>query len=59
MLVLTRKAGQAIHIGDNIVVRILGSQNGQFRVGIDAPKDVDIQRDDIKNKKKPEVVSEQ
>jgi len=58
MLVLTRKAGQAINIGDNIVVRVLGYQNGNFRLGIDAPKDVDIQRDDIKNPKKPEVVSE-
>tara|TARA_B100001559_G_scaffold166459_1_gene139490 strand:- start:4441 stop:4617 length:177 start_codon:yes stop_codon:yes gene_type:complete len=58
MLVLTRKAGQAIHIGDNIVVRILGYQNGHFRVGIEAPKDIDIQRDDMKNPKKPEVVSE-
>jgi len=58
MLVITRKAGEAVHIGDNIVVRILGTQNGQTRIGIDAPKEIDIQRDNIKNKKKPEVVSE-
>ncbi|MPS58847.1 MAG: carbon storage regulator [Pseudomonas sp.] len=58
MLVITRKAGEAVHIGDNIVVRILGTQNGQTRIGIDAPKEIEIQRDNIKNKKKPEVVSE-
>ena len=58
MLVITRKAGEAVHIGDNIVVRILGTQNGQTRIGIDAPKENEIQRDNIKNKKKPEVVSE-
>lgn len=58
MLVITRKAGEAVHIGDNIVVRILGTQNGQTRIGIDAPKEIDIQRDNIKNKKKPEVPSE-
>lgn len=58
MLVLTRKACEAIHIGDDIVVRILSSKNGQFRIGIDAPKEIGIHRDNIKNKKKPEVVSE-
>ena len=58
MLVITRKTGEAVHIGDNIVVRILGTQNGQTRIGIDAPKEIEIQRDNIKNKKKPEVVSE-
>ncbi|MDH1236506.1 carbon storage regulator [Stutzerimonas stutzeri] len=58
MLVITRKAGEAVHIGDNIVVRILGTQNGQTRIGIDAPKEIEIQRDNIKNKKKSEVVSE-
>lgn len=58
MLVITRKAGEAVHIGDNIIVRILGTQNGQTRIGIDAPKEIEIQRDNIKNKKKPEVVSE-
>lgn len=57
MLVITRKAGEAVHIGDNIVVRILSSQNGQFRVGIEAPKDVQILRDNAK-KVKREVVSE-
>lgn len=58
MLVITRKAGEAVHIGDNIVVRILGTQNGQTRIGIDAPKEIEIQRYNIKNKKKSEVVSE-
>ena len=58
MLVITRKAGEAVHIGDNIVVRILGIQNGQTSIGIDAPKEIEIQRDNIKNKKKSEVVSE-
>lgn len=57
MLVITRKAGEAVHIGDNIVVRILSSQNGQFRVGIEAPKEVQILRDNAK-KVKREVVSE-
>lgn len=57
MLIVTRKAGQAVYIGDNIVVRILSSQNGQFRVGIEAPKDIQILRDDAK-KGKPEVARE-
>ena len=50
MLVLTRKAGQSIQIGDDITVQVLTSQNGQIRLGILAPKHIPIQRDNAKNK---------
>jgi carbon storage regulator len=47
MLILTRRAGEAIHIGNDIVVRVLSIKGGQVRIGIDAPKGVDVHRDEI------------
>lgn len=49
MLVLTRKVGQAIMIGDNITITLCEINGTQVKIGIDAPKDVHIERDDIKN----------
>lgn len=46
MLVLTRKAGQSIVIGDRIVVRVTAIEGGRCRIGIEAPRDVRIRRDD-------------
>ena len=44
MLILTRKVGEAIVIGSDIVVTVLGTAGGQVRIGIDAPKEVKILR---------------
>lgn len=49
MLVLGRREGQSITIGDNIHVRVLEAKDGKVRLGIDAPKDVPIVRDDMVN----------
>ena len=57
MLVLTRKAGQSIQIGEDITVQVLTSQNGQIRLGILAPKHISIQRDNAKNRQ-PRVKAE-
>ena len=48
MLVLSRKVDQAFTIGENIVVRFLGYGNGRASIGIEAPREVPILRDDIK-----------
>ncbi len=57
MLVLTRRTNQVIHIGDDIQIRILDTKGRYVRVGIDAPKDVSIFRDEIyqKLKSQPDV----
>lgn len=55
MLVLGRKAGQKIMIGDNIVVSVLSAQGSQFRIGIDAPPDVAVHREEIYEKIKYEI----
>ena len=47
MLILTRKHGEAIVIGDDIVISILGVKGNQVRIGIDAPKDVSVHREEI------------
>lgn len=47
MLVLTRKIGEAIRIGDDIEITVLSVQGDQIKLGIDAPKHVDIHRKEI------------
>lgn len=50
MLILTRKAGQSIMIGDEIVVTVLETKGNQVRLGLTAPMDVAVHREEIFNK---------
>lgn len=54
MLILTRRVGESIKISDSIDVTILGVKSGQVRIGINAPKDVSIHREEIYEKIKRE-----
>lgn len=47
VLVLTRRIGESIIIGDNIEVVILGVHGAQVRVGVNAPRDVKVWREEI------------
>ncbi len=47
MLVLTRKAGESVVIGDDVVVRVLEVRGDVVRVGIDAPRDVRVHRQEV------------
>jgi carbon storage regulator len=47
MLVLTRKTGERVLIGDDIVVTVLETRGDGIRIGIEAPRGVKIQRDEI------------
>lgn len=47
MLILTRKPGESLYIGDNIKVTIVELKGNQIRVGIDAPSDLRIYREEI------------
>ena len=52
MLVLTRHVGQSLIINDNITVRIISINGNNVEVGIEAPKEIPICRDDIINKQR-------
>ena len=47
MLVLTRKVGERIQIGDHIIVSVIRVQNGKVRIGIEAPDEVRVRRDEL------------
>ena len=47
MLVLTRRVGEKIRIGDEIVITLLGVRGNQYKVGIEAPKHVSVHREEI------------
>lgn len=47
MLILSRKKNEAIHIGDNIVITVLDISGDHIKIGIDAPKNIQIYRAEI------------
>jgi carbon storage regulator len=50
MLILTRKIGESIVIGDNVKFTVLGVEGRQIRLGIDAPRDITVHREEIYDK---------
>ena len=47
MLILTRRVGETLMIGDDITITVLGVKGNQVRIGVNAPKDVAVHREEI------------
>lgn len=47
MLILTRRVQEVLYIGDEITITILGVKGNQVRIGVDAPRDVSVHREEI------------
>ncbi|MBX2884565.1 MAG: carbon storage regulator CsrA [Granulosicoccus sp.] len=59
MLILTRRAGETINIGDEVTVTILSVKGNQVRIGVGAPKEVAVHREEIYQRiKKAEKINE-
>ncbi len=58
MLILTRRVGETVMIGDEVTVTVLGVKGNQVRVGVNAPKDIAVHREEIYERIKNEENSD-
>ena len=47
MLILTRKANETLTVGDDVTVTILGVKGNQIRIGVNAPKEISVHREEV------------
>ena len=47
MLILTRRVGESLRIGDDVSVTVLGIKGSQVRLGVDAPKSIPVHREEV------------
>ncbi|MCG7879364.1 MAG: carbon storage regulator CsrA [Candidatus Thiodiazotropha taylori] len=58
MLILTRRVGETLMIGDEVTVTVLGVKGNQVRIGVNAPRDVTVHREEIYKRIKREQSEE-
>ncbi|MGH8149948.1 MAG: carbon storage regulator CsrA [Steroidobacteraceae bacterium] len=54
MLILTRRSGETVHIGDDVVITVVAIKSHQVRIGIKAPRHVAVDREEIYERKRGE-----
>jgi len=55
MLILTRRAGESIMVGDEVTITVLGINGNQIRIGIDAPRQITVHRKEVYERIKVEA----
>jgi carbon storage regulator len=57
MLILSRRRNESLHIGDDVVVTVLGIKGNQVKLGISAPKNVVVNREEVRARKLSEAAA--